>query len=219
MDLIIGDRAVREALENGMPIVELEQGWQRELDDYRRALPRCFALRLSKSAVFSPFLFRVKKNMGKQGANPIFLSILSSSFGVFEYVSRECTLQQLADLVGGRVDGDPQLAIHGLNGIEYAQAGEITFILDKKQVPLAENCQASACIVPVRRRFSADSRACHRSAFSGRCPYPLLPFKRTVSSPRCAPLGSNRGGVRPAEGGDHRSSRLPWRSRSYLASG
>ncbi len=63
-------------------------------------------------------------------------------------MSRDCTLQQLADLVGGRVDGDPQLAIHGLNGIEYAQAGEITFILDKKQVPLAENCRASACIVP-----------------------------------------------------------------------
>jgi len=36
MDLIIGDRAVREALENGAPIIELEQGWQRELDEYRQ---------------------------------------------------------------------------------------------------------------------------------------------------------------------------------------
>jgi UDP-3-O-[3-hydroxymyristoyl] glucosamine N-acyltransferase len=64
-------------------------------------------------------------------------------------VSRECTLQQLADLVGGRVEGDPQLVIHNLNGIEYAQAGEITFILDGKQAPLLEQCQASACIAPV----------------------------------------------------------------------
>jgi len=64
-------------------------------------------------------------------------------------VSRECTLRQLADLVDGRVEGDPNLAIHGLNGIEYAQDGEITFILDKKQLPLPEQCRASACIVPV----------------------------------------------------------------------
>ena len=35
MDLIIGDRAVREALENGVPIDTLEQGWQGELDEYR----------------------------------------------------------------------------------------------------------------------------------------------------------------------------------------
>lgn len=41
MDLIIGDRAIREALENGVPLMELERGWQAELDDYlkrRRAV-------------------------------------------------------------------------------------------------------------------------------------------------------------------------------------
>lgn len=64
-------------------------------------------------------------------------------------MSRECTLRQLADLVGGRVEGDPNLIVRGLNGIEYAQPGEITFILDRKQLPLPETCQASACIVPV----------------------------------------------------------------------
>jgi len=35
MDLIIGDRAVRESLEAGEPVAELERGWQRELDEYR----------------------------------------------------------------------------------------------------------------------------------------------------------------------------------------
>jgi len=43
MDLIIGDRAVREALEGGAPLVELEQGWQRDLDEYRE---RCRAVLL-----------------------------------------------------------------------------------------------------------------------------------------------------------------------------
>lgn len=63
-------------------------------------------------------------------------------------MSRESTLQQLADLVGGRAAGDPNLVIRGLGGIDHAQAGEITFILDKKQWPLPETCRASACIVP-----------------------------------------------------------------------
>lgn len=35
MDLIIGDRGIREDLENGVPIIELERGWQAELDHYR----------------------------------------------------------------------------------------------------------------------------------------------------------------------------------------
>ncbi|MDD2463612.1 MAG: UDP-3-O-(3-hydroxymyristoyl)glucosamine N-acyltransferase [Desulfobulbus sp.] len=57
-------------------------------------------------------------------------------------------MQHLAELVGGQVQGDPDLVIHGLNGIEYAQDGEITFVLDKKQLPLPEGCRASACIAP-----------------------------------------------------------------------
>lgn len=35
MDLIIGDRTVREAVENGVAIQEVEHGWQRELEEYR----------------------------------------------------------------------------------------------------------------------------------------------------------------------------------------
>lgn len=61
---------------------------------------------------------------------------------------REWSLRQLAELVNGRVEGDPELVIRALNGIEYAQAGEITFVLDAKQLPLPEQCRASACIVP-----------------------------------------------------------------------
>ncbi|MCL2790493.1 MAG: UDP-3-O-(3-hydroxymyristoyl)glucosamine N-acyltransferase [Desulfobulbus sp.] len=61
---------------------------------------------------------------------------------------REYTLRQLAELVNGQVEGDPDLVIHALNGIEYAQPGEITFVLDDKHLPLPEQCRASACIVP-----------------------------------------------------------------------
>ncbi len=63
-------------------------------------------------------------------------------------MTRECTLQQLADLVGGSVVGDPHLPVRALNGIEHAGPGEITFVLDVRQLPLPAHCQAVACIVP-----------------------------------------------------------------------
>jgi len=43
MDLIIGDQEVRIALEQGVPVVELERHWQAELDEYRQ---RCRAVLL-----------------------------------------------------------------------------------------------------------------------------------------------------------------------------
>ncbi|CAG37675.1 exo-beta-N-acetylmuramidase NamZ family protein [Desulfotalea psychrophila] len=43
MDLILGDRALREALEAGESVVTLEQGWQAELLDYDRRR-RCYFL-------------------------------------------------------------------------------------------------------------------------------------------------------------------------------
>lgn len=63
-------------------------------------------------------------------------------------VSQQYSVQQLADLVGGRVEGDGEVRIHALNGIDYAQPGEITFVLDQKQLPLPAGCRASACIAP-----------------------------------------------------------------------
>lgn len=63
-------------------------------------------------------------------------------------MSREYTLQQLADLVGGWVEGDPQLSVRGFNGIEYAGPTELTFVLSTKQLPLPADCKAAACIVP-----------------------------------------------------------------------
>lgn len=36
MDLILGDALLRQALEQGVPIQELEQGWQQDLEEYRQ---------------------------------------------------------------------------------------------------------------------------------------------------------------------------------------
>ncbi len=68
-------------------------------------------------------------------------------------MSRSYTLGELADLVGGKVEGDKDLSIAALNGLQHAEPGEITFIQQKKQIPLLAECRASACIVP---EHSAD---------------------------------------------------------------
>ena len=43
MDLILGDRSVRKALEQGVDIDELERSWQDELQDFQK---RCHAVLL-----------------------------------------------------------------------------------------------------------------------------------------------------------------------------
>ena len=62
--------------------------------------------------------------------------------------TRTFTLAELAELVGGQIQGDPQTEIRALNGLELACPGEITFILEAKQGEQAEEAHASACIVP-----------------------------------------------------------------------
>ncbi len=61
---------------------------------------------------------------------------------------KTATLSELAELVGGIVAGDAALTITGLNSLELAGPGEISFITSaKKQGQLAET-RASACVVP-----------------------------------------------------------------------
>ena len=54
----------------------------------------------------------------------------------------------MAELVGARVQGDADIRIGALNGLEFAEAGELTYILEKKQISQAETSRASAVIVP-----------------------------------------------------------------------
>ena len=56
-------------------------------------------------------------------------------------------LQKIVDLVGGTIQGDAAQDITGVNGIELAQAGDITYFADKKLREKLETCQASAVLV------------------------------------------------------------------------
>ena len=48
MDLILGDGEVRWLLEDGVPIMKLEESWQKGLDDFKRRRRSCFLYELSE---------------------------------------------------------------------------------------------------------------------------------------------------------------------------
>lgn len=56
-------------------------------------------------------------------------------------------LQEVVALVGGTIQGDAAQEISGVNGIKFAQAGDITYFTDKKLQTKLETCKASAVIV------------------------------------------------------------------------
>lgn len=57
------------------------------------------------------------------------------------------SLKEIARLIEGEVVGNGSIEIEGVAGIEEAGKGEITFVSDKKHLPLLETTQASAVIV------------------------------------------------------------------------
>jgi UDP-3-O-[3-hydroxymyristoyl] glucosamine N-acyltransferase len=56
-------------------------------------------------------------------------------------------LQEIAERLGGTVEGDGSLEISGINGMELAEQGQITFLADKKFKDQLKACKASAVIV------------------------------------------------------------------------
>lgn len=57
------------------------------------------------------------------------------------------TCQKLADLVGGRLVGDPELEIAGPAKIEEAGPGEISFLANPKYLPFLAQCRAAVLVV------------------------------------------------------------------------
>ena len=58
--------------------------------------------------------------------------------------------ERLAKLVGGELEGDPEIRITGIAGIKEARKGDITFLANDKYAPLLQNSKAAACIVTKR---------------------------------------------------------------------
>jgi UDP-3-O-[3-hydroxymyristoyl] glucosamine N-acyltransferase len=59
------------------------------------------------------------------------------------------TLAEIAKFVGGEVVGDPRVEIAGVSGIKEAKRGDITFLANRRYMPLLDETQASAVITPL----------------------------------------------------------------------
>lgn len=63
------------------------------------------------------------------------------------------TLKEIAELIGGELIGDGKIKITGLDSIETARAGDLTFA-DENHVAEAKNSAASAVIIP--KKFTGE---------------------------------------------------------------
>src|SRR5512138_3225687 len=57
-------------------------------------------------------------------------------------------LGQIAELVSGRVIGDPDLKVSGIGSLDDAVEGQITFLANPKYAAKVETTKASAVILP-----------------------------------------------------------------------
>lgn len=94
-------------------------------------------------------------------------------------------LQELAERLSCPFAGDPQLEIHGVAALGEAQPGELSFVSEAKYLPLLEQTQASAVLVP-----ESVSPPAHLSWI--RTSYPRLAFAQAIElfyQPYRQPLG------------------------------
>jgi len=59
----------------------------------------------------------------------------------------ELSLQKIAEMVGGKVDGDDRLLVHDLSEIQHAEPGELTFLSNPKYVKFLATTHATAILV------------------------------------------------------------------------
>ena len=87
--------------------------------------------------------------------------------------NRSMKLHELARLLGARLEGDPELEITGVAGIEEAGRGHVTFVANPKYAPLAHSTQATAVLV--EEKFPAIAAA------TLRIQNPYLAFARAIA--------------------------------------
>jgi UDP-3-O-[3-hydroxymyristoyl] glucosamine N-acyltransferase len=89
-------------------------------------------------------------------------------------------LVELAELLGAKCQGDEDLEITGVEGIETAGAGQLTFVANPKYTPFARTTKAAAVLVT--EDFEEISTATLRT------PNPYLAFARAIDFFHPAPV-------------------------------
>jgi len=108
-------------------------------------------------------------------------------------------LSDVAQKLGCRLEGPPELEIRGVAGIEHAEAGQITFLANRRYFPLLKTTRASAVLVEegiaLNREASLPALAALRSG------NPYLALLRRSSFLSVAALCAG-----DSSDGDHRES-------------
>lgn len=87
-------------------------------------------------------------------------------------------LKDLAERLECRLEGDPQVVIHGVAGIEQAEPGEVTFLANRRYAPNLKTTRASAVFIEDGVEVERDTG---RPALARlRTPNPYLGFAKAI---------------------------------------
>ena len=69
---------------------------------------------------------------------------------------KKLTLQQIAELTGATLKGDPSTTIHGVADLKSATSQDLSFLGNPRYLPLLHTTKACAVLVPLRTEISSD---------------------------------------------------------------
>jgi UDP-3-O-[3-hydroxymyristoyl] glucosamine N-acyltransferase len=87
-------------------------------------------------------------------------------------------LSEIAQKLGCRLEGSPDLDIRGVAGIEHAEPGQLTFLANRRYFPLLKTTRASAVLVNEGLALDRDSSLPPLAALRSENPY--LAFARSI---------------------------------------
>lgn len=95
------------------------------------------------------------------------------------------TLGELAEELGARLEGDPDIVINGVADIASSRQGHITFAESNRYFSMLKNCKASAVILP------EDAPSCEKATL--RVKKPRIAFVKLLQ--RCHPPAEQKPGI------------------------
>jgi UDP-3-O-[3-hydroxymyristoyl] glucosamine N-acyltransferase len=98
-------------------------------------------------------------------------------------------LSEVAQKLGCRLEGPPEIEIRGVAGIEHAESGQLTFLANRRYFPLLKTMRASAVLIEEGVTLERESGL--PAVATLRSPNPYLAFAHAIElfyqSPRYAP--------------------------------
>ena len=95
-------------------------------------------------------------------------------------------LQELAQKLGCRVEGNPETEIRGVAGIERAEEGDVTFLANRRYLGMLKTTRASAVLVEDGVGIARESRFGELAALRTKNPY--LAFAQAIGIFFAAPV-------------------------------